>query len=105
MPGFVYQWRFHDKEEYRTWYRAPASDPHDWSILLDERSLAANSEYFKLGGISVSDDGKKIAYSVDLDGSERFELFIVDIETGNEISPSIKAVSYTHLTLPTNREV
>ena len=88
--GFVYQWRFHDKEEYRTWYRAPASDPYDWSILLDERTLAANSEYFTLGGISVSGDGKKIAYSVDLDGSERFELFIVDIETGNEISPSIK---------------
>ena len=88
--GFVYQWRFHEKEEYRTWYRAPASDPDDWSVLLDERELAANSEYFTLGGISVSDDGKKIAYSIDLDGSERFELFIVDIETGNEISPSIK---------------
>ena len=88
--GFVYQWRFHEKEEYRTWYRAPASDPDDWSVLLDERELAANSEYFTLGGISVSDDGKKIAYSIDLDGSERFELFIVDIETGDEISPSIK---------------
>ena len=44
--GFVYQWRFHEKEEYRTWYRAPASDPDDWSVLLDERELAANSEYF-----------------------------------------------------------
>ena len=72
------------------WYRAPASDPDDWSVLLDERELAANSEYFTLGGISVSDDGKKMAYSIDLDGSERFELFIVDIETGDEISPSIK---------------
>ncbi len=88
--GFVYQWQFHEKEEYRTWYRAPASDPDDWSVLLDERTLAANSDYFMLGGISVSDDGKKIAYSIDLDGSERFELFIVDIATGKEISPSIK---------------
>ena len=87
--GFIYQWRFHENEEYRTWYRAPSSKPEDWSILLDERKLAADSDYFSLGGISVSDDGSKMAYSVDRDGGERFKLFIVEIHSENEISPPI----------------
>ena len=69
--GFFYQWRFHEGEEYRTWYRAPSSRPEDWSVLLDERELAASSDYFNLGGISVSDDGNRITYSIDRDGSER----------------------------------
>ncbi|MDC0214339.1 S9 family peptidase [Gammaproteobacteria bacterium] len=87
--GFFYQWRFHEGEEYRTWYRAPSSRPEDWSVLLDERELAAGSDYFSLGGISVSDDGNRITYSVDRDGSERFELFVEDIQTGEHLSAQI----------------
>ena len=88
--GFFYQWRFHEDEEYKTWYRAPVHQPENWTILLDERELAADSDYFRLGGLSVSDDGSKIAYSLDKDGSERFELFVFDIESGKQISDSIR---------------
>ena len=87
--GFIYQWRFHEDEEYRTWYRAPVSRPDVWSILLDERVLSAGSDNFSIGGISVSDDTKKIAYSIDRDGSERYELFVVDIESGRQLSDPI----------------
>ena len=87
--GFIYQWRFHEDAEYRTWYRAPVSRPDDWSILLDERVLSAGADYFSLGGISVSDDTRKIAYSIDRDGSERYELFVVDIESGRQLSDPI----------------
>ena len=88
--GFLYQWRFHEDEEYKTWYRAPVHQPENWTMLLDERELAEGSDYFRLGGLSVSDDGSKIAYSLDKDGSERFELFVFDIESGKQISNSIR---------------
>ena len=51
--GFFYQWRFHEDEEYKTWYRAPAHHPENWTILLDERDLAA--------GVSIRNAKRSVA--------------------------------------------
>ncbi len=89
--GYWYQWRFESGAQYRTWYRSPREDlPADeWQVLLDEPELAAEHEYFRLGALAVSPDGKRLAYSTDTDGSERFRLRVIDIESSAELIPTI----------------
>ena len=79
--GWWYQWRFAKDAQYRTWYRAPEDDPERWQVLLDEVELAQGLEFFRLGALAVSPDGNYLAYSADLNGSERFTTRVLDIES------------------------
>ena len=80
----LYWWAFKPGSQYRTWYRKPASGGAD-EIIFDEPSEAEGKEYFKLGALEVSPDGKLIATLVDDDGSERFDLRIRDIASGEDV--------------------
>ncbi len=83
--GWFYQWRFETGAQYRKWYRRPAAGGAE-QLLLDEPALAAGKEFFKLGGLSISPDGRLLAYAVDESGAERFTLRVKDLATG-EILP------------------
>ena len=67
--------------EYRRWWRKPVTGGED-QLILDEPALAKGKEYFRLGGFSISNDGRLLAYAVDDNGSERFELRVKDLTTG-----------------------
>ena len=82
--GYWYQWRFNRDAQYRSWYWAPASDPDNFSLLLDEQALAADYDYFRLGGLEVSPDHRLLAYSTDTNGSERYTMMVKDLATGTE---------------------
>ncbi len=58
-------------------------------LILDEPALADGKDYFRLGAISVSRDGKRLAYSVDDNGSERFTVRIKDLATGQHVPDEI----------------
>lgn len=85
--GYWYQWRFEHGAQYRLWVRAPANGgtnppvEHDasWQVILNEPELAAEHNYFLLGGMSVSPDGRYLAWSADTNGSERFTLHVTDL--------------------------
>jgi oligopeptidase B len=51
-------------------------------VLLDGNELAAGSEFFSLGAFDVSPGGRRLAYSTDMAGNERFTLRVKDLETG-----------------------
>ncbi|MCC2978093.1 S9 family peptidase [Sphingomonas sp. PL-96] len=67
--------------EYRRWWRKPVSGGPD-ELILDEPALAAGKEYFRLGALSISPDGRYLAYAIDDNGSERFEARVKDLTTG-----------------------
>ena len=81
---FLYWWAFRPGAQYRTWYRKPASGGAD-EILLDEPAEAEGRDYFRLGALEVSPDGKLLATLADYDGSERFELRVRDLATGTDL--------------------
>jgi oligopeptidase B len=81
---FLYWWAFRPGAQYRTWYRKPATGGED-HIIFDEPVEAEGREYFRLGALEVSPDGKLLAMLADYDGSERFELRIRDLATGKDI--------------------
>lgn len=78
--------------EYKTWWRRPVGSADDGSaseLLLDEGALAQGRVYFRLGAIAVSNDGTKLAWSVDDNGSERFTARVRVIATGEELGDVI----------------
>src|ERR1043166_8590576 len=63
---FLYWIEFEEAAEYKKWGRRPVAangDPAAEQLILDEVALAAGHEYFSLGAIAVSNDGRLLAYS------------------------------------------
>ena len=88
---YVYWRAFEIGAQYRKWYRRPVAAKTDGSedqLILDEPALAEGHEYFRLGAMSVSPDGRYLAYAIDNNGSERFEARIKDLFTG-ELLPEV----------------
>ncbi len=98
--NYWYRWRFEADAQYRKWLRAPhphdphtrpaTIDPASWEVILDEPQLAAQHDYFNLGGIAVSPNGRYLAWSADTSGAERFTLHITDLNTGTLLDEPIK---------------
>lgn len=77
--------------EYARWWRKPVAGGPD-ELILDETPLAAGKEYFRLGEISVSPDGRLLAYAYDDNGSERFEVRVKDLTTGELLPDTISGM-------------
>jgi len=77
--------------EYARWWRKPVAGGED-QLILDETPLAAGKEYFRLGEISVSPDGRLLAYAYDDNGSERFEVRVKDLTTGELLPDTISGM-------------
>jgi len=89
---YIYWRAFETGAQYRKWYRRPVAAKDDGSadqLILDEPALAQGHDYFRLGAMSVSSDGRYLAYAIDNDGSERFEARIKDLFTGEILPESI----------------
>ena len=94
---WYYQSRYAEGSQYRQWLRWPASDPDaregptdNVQVFLDEPALAEGLEYFRLGTLSVSNNGSLAAYSTDTNGSERYTLVVKDLDTGELLSDEIE---------------
>ena len=81
---WLYWWAFTPGAQYRSWYRRKFAGGPD-EMLFDEPAEAEGKDYFRLGALEVSPDGKLAAMLVDDNGSERFKLRIRDIATGKDI--------------------
>ncbi|HET9812093.1 MAG TPA: S9 family peptidase [Sphingomicrobium sp.] len=86
---FFYWWAFTPGAQYRTWYRKPVGGGAD-EIIFDEPVEAEGREYFRLGALEASPDGRLAATLADYDGSERFELRIRDLATGEDVETVTK---------------
>ncbi|MFZ5744683.1 MAG: S9 family peptidase [Pseudomonadota bacterium] len=85
---YLYWIEFEEGAEYKKWWRKPVAGGPD-ELILDEVALAEGHEYFRLGAIAVSNDGKLLAWSVDDNGSERFTARIKVIATGEVLPDEI----------------
>jgi oligopeptidase B len=63
-------------------------------IVLDGNEVAGDSEFFSLGTVDVSPDGRLLAYSTDLVGDERFTLRIKNLSTGELLPDELPDVHY-----------
>lgn len=106
---YWYYGRSEEGKEYGFSCRIPVSEGQDpWEppvipeegkpegeqILLDNNALAEGHDYFALGAASVTKSGRFLAYSMDTEGDERFELFIKDLETGKLLDYHLTDIFY-----------
>ena len=83
--NWLYWIEYEEGAEYKKWWRRALGAPADGGadeLILDEVALAEGKDYFRLGAMSVSRDGRLLAYAIDDNGSERFTARIKDLTTG-----------------------
>ncbi|MCB2057694.1 MAG: S9 family peptidase [Novosphingobium sp.] len=85
---WLYWIEFEEGAEYKKWWRRPVAGGAD-ELILDEVALAEGHEYFRLGAIAVSQDGRLLAWSVDDNGSERYTARIKVIASGEVLPDEI----------------
>jgi oligopeptidase B len=61
-------------------------------ILLDVNQLAEGQPFMAVGGMSVSPDGFKLAYSTDNTGFRQYTLHVRDLKTGVDLSDTAERV-------------
>ncbi len=81
--GYFYYSRTIEGKNYRIHCRKLQSMEAEEEVILDENELSAGKEYFNLGCLKISTDQRLLAYTMDFTGGEKYELYVVDLVTGN----------------------
>lgn len=90
--GDWFYWsEFETGGEYRKHYRRPAAGG-EAHLILDENELAKGLDYFSLGAVAISENDRLLAFAVDDDGSERYDVRIKDLETGELLPDMIPGI-------------
>ncbi len=95
---YAYFWRNVVDKNYRILLRRPTSafnnpdavfslEPsHYDELILDANVLAEGKSSFTLGATKHTQDHHLLAYSLDNDGSEHYQIFVRDLRTGKNLS-------------------
>jgi oligopeptidase B len=87
---YFYYYRFIEGGEYPIYARKKSSLDAPEQILLDVNALAGDAAYFAVSGFSVSPDDRIAAYGVDTRGRRFYDLYFLDLETGQLLPDLIK---------------
>ncbi|MBN8820382.1 MAG: S9 family peptidase [Sphingomonas sp.] len=93
--AYVYWSTFEKGEQYRRHWRRKVGAAEDGSadeLIVDEPALAEGKDYFRLGGVAISNDDRLLAYAIDDNGSERYTVRIKEIATGETLPDVIPDV-------------
>ncbi|KZE90135.1 S9 family peptidase [Microbacterium sp. TNHR37B] len=102
-----YYGRTVEGKQYGIHCRAPLASPDDWTppelaadvpiageeVLLDGNVEADGHEFFSLGSLEVSTDGRLLLYGVDVEGDERYTLRIRDLASGTDLDDVVTNTS------------
>jgi len=91
---FFYYSRTEKGQSYAIFCRKRGSLTAPEEVLLDHNKLAEGKEYCELGVLQVSPDHKTLAYAIDTDGSERYTLYFLNLETFEQYPEEIPDVYY-----------
>jgi oligopeptidase B len=87
--AFFYYTRTEEGKQYGYRCRKKGSLEADEEVLIDENALAEGHSYFDLGVYEISPDHSLLAYSVDLEGNERYTLYVKDLRAGQLLEDRI----------------
>lgn len=86
---YYYYSRTEAGKDYGIYCRKKGSLDAPEEVLLDANVLAEGKAYFSLGTYEVSPNHQLLAYSVDTDGSEYYDLYVKDLRTGELLLDTI----------------
>jgi oligopeptidase B len=79
---YFYYSRSEEGKQYPIFCRRKGSLDQPEEILLDQNDLAEGKSFCSVGALTVSPDGNKLAYSVDIEGGEIYTIYIKDLTSG-----------------------
>ena len=80
--------------EYAIHCRGETADAADSHVVLDENVEAAGKDFFALQTIDVSNDHRLLAWSADLDGSEKATIRFREISTQMDLADTIEGTTW-----------
>src|SRR5829696_913672 len=100
---YFYYMRTEAGQQYPIYCRKKESLENAEEILLDQNLLADGQSFCSIGALSVSPDGNKLAYSVDMEGTEVYTVYIKDL-THQVIYPEAIEKTYSSVYFHTGVE-
>ncbi len=115
MDGYWYVARTVEGRDYAVQCRVPVKSADDWDppvidpcskpgsfpgeeIIFDANAEAKGHDFFRLGGMDISRDGRWMLYGVDVTGGERYDFRIRDLTTGEDLPDLLRGVGGACLT-------
>jgi oligopeptidase B len=92
---YFYFTRFEEGNQYPIFCRKHLTLEAPEQVLLDVNELARDRDYCRIGSLENSPDHKLLAYSMDSDGSERYTIYIKNLDTGELLAESIPGSYYS----------
>ena len=93
QDDYYYYTRTEEGKQYVIYCRTYGALGAAEQILLDVNRLAEGKDFFSLDAFAVSPDHKLLAYAVDEQGNEHYNIFFKNLETGEMLPDTIKDVS------------
>lgn len=81
---FEYFQRLERGHAHPAWWRRPTAGGSA-ELVLDPNAIPGAEAYYSLGVFGPSDDGRYVAFSVDLIGNDGYELRVRDMTTGRDV--------------------
>lgn len=107
--GYWYFTRTQEGRQYGISCRVPVKSDSDWDppriepgnntpldgeeIIFDANREAQGHDFFRTGGIDLSDDGRWMLYLVDTRGDERYDCYVRDLASGRQMPDTIRGIS------------
>ena len=80
-------------ESYPVYCRGGTIDDASETVILDSNAEAAGHDFFDLHAVLPSPDHTLLAWSIDLDGSERYTLRVRDLTRGVDLPDELTGTS------------
>lgn len=93
IRDFYHYTRYEEGKEYPIFCRKKHSLDNPEEIMLDCNELAKGFAFFEIGEISLSEDDKLIAYSVDTVSRRIYTVYVKNLETGETHEETIPNTS------------
>lgn len=93
-------------QQYGVYCRVPIRNKNDWTapkvsadetlpgeeIIFDTNLEAQGHDFFSVGGLDLSRNGRYMLYTADTRGDERYDIRVRDLKTGKNLSDEINGV-------------
>jgi oligopeptidase B len=91
--GYYYYTRYEEGKEYPIYCRKKETLEAEEEIMLDGNEMAEGYAYFQIGGLSVSENNKTLAFSVDTVSGRNYTIKFKNLETGHILEDEIANTS------------
>ncbi len=91
--GYWYYTRFETGQDYPIHARRKGSMEAGEEVMLEVNALAKGKDYYAVGGRSISQDNRLLAYGDDSNGRRQYTLRVKDLSTGQTLPDTIAGTS------------